>query len=68
MKKGDLSLQTIAVAVLTLIVIVVVAFIFKEQITHWVSQIFKLGHSINVDPNCYLDPEACKEAAGAAGG
>ena len=43
MKKGDLSIQTIIVAILGLLVLIVLAFIFRDQITKAASNYFSIG-------------------------
>lgn len=42
-KKGAISMEMIVYAVLALIVLVVIAFIFRQQISHAAGSIFKIG-------------------------
>jgi len=44
-KKGDLSLQTIAIVILVLLFIVVVGYIFRHQVGSLSDRIFNIGES-----------------------
>lgn len=59
MKQGDITLSTIGKLVLVLIVVVVLAFIFSENVRRLGSQVLDIGESQgNKSQTCLENPDA----------
>ncbi|MBU0980256.1 MAG: hypothetical protein KJ709_05590 [Nanoarchaeota archaeon] len=63
-KRGNMSMQALAAIILTIIVIIVVGYIFRTQIMHWAETLLGIGDSIAPGTDCLTNADACKTILG----